>query len=74
MTTNLRDEANLGGTTPIRSIHSIRCYICQPARPDSTLGLVPRPNLRLYEIVWDVVVNKVPLLAKQAEQMIEHKE
>ena len=25
-----------------------------------------------YEIVWDVVVNKVPLLAKQAKQMIEH--
>ena len=24
-----------------------------------------------YEIVWDVVVNKVPILAQQAEQMIE---
>ena len=25
-----------------------------------------------YEIVWDVVVNKVPVLAQQAKQMIEH--
>ena len=24
-----------------------------------------------YEIVWDVVVNKVPVLAQQAKQMIE---
>jgi len=24
-----------------------------------------------YEIVWDVVVNKVPVLAKQAKKMIE---
>ena len=24
-----------------------------------------------YEIVWDVVVNKVPVLAEQAKQMIE---
>jgi uncharacterized protein with HEPN domain len=24
-----------------------------------------------YEIVWDVVANKVPVLAQQAKQMIE---
>ena len=25
-----------------------------------------------YEIVWDVVVNKVPVLTRQAKMMIEH--